>query len=337
MELGRIHRLNDLKTVWPSEPGDFDPWLADNLDQLGEALGLDLELQGRQVSVGPFLLDILARESATGRPVIIENQLTKTNHTHLGQLLTYAAGFDAKVVVWLASEFTDEHRAALDLLNRHTDEEIAFFGVVVEVWKIGDSLPAPNFKVVSAPNQWVRGSPVTDDPQNAYRSFWETFLVNMTDEEKQHIGAKGQPSAKSVYYCKTYPPPGQGLISFASFGRSGPSVEIYFNGKNKNWNKGLFDELRKAQNEVEEELGLSLDWRRLDNNVACRILAPYPGPGIPSIGSDADTLNKVRRWMIDTLLAFDAVFGPRLIQVASTMAAQEVGELEEILNGVVDQ
>ena len=113
---------------------------------------MDLELQTQEAPVGGYSLDILARDVQSGRPVVIENQLGPTDHAHLGQLLTYAAGFDANVIVWIAKEFRDEHRQALDLLNHRTGEESEFFGVEVELWKIAESPAAVNFNLVSTPN-----------------------------------------------------------------------------------------------------------------------------------------------------------------------------------------
>ena len=143
-ELATIERVKDIRSIWPNEADNFTPWLADNLSALGKALVLDLDLEDvvKEAPVGTFKLDIRTRVVGSGRPVVIENQLGSTDHSHLGQLLTYAAGFDANVIVWIAEEFKDEHREALDLLNRRTDEESEFFGVVVEVWKIDDSRPA---------------------------------------------------------------------------------------------------------------------------------------------------------------------------------------------------
>lgn len=127
-ELARIERV-DLREVWSNEAADITPWLEENIDQLGDALGMDLEVKQREASVGTFSLDLLCREGS-GRPVIIENQLGTTDHTHLGQILTCAAGHNASVIVWIAKEFRDEHRAALDFLNARTGEDTEFFGVV---------------------------------------------------------------------------------------------------------------------------------------------------------------------------------------------------------------
>jgi hypothetical protein len=157
LPLGRLERI-ELRAGWPHEAASFTPWLAqtENLRLLGETLGLTLEPEGTEMSVGPFRADILCRDVGQDRLVLIENQLEQTDHTHLGQTLTYTAGLNASVVIWVAKSFTEEHRAALDWLNDATDQRFHFFGVEVELWSIGGSLPAPRFNVVVKPNDWSR-------------------------------------------------------------------------------------------------------------------------------------------------------------------------------------
>ena len=155
IELASIEQ-GDLREVWPSEATNFTPWLAENIEMLGEALGIDLEVQSTEVAIGPFSLDILAREPGADRAVAIENQLEETDHEHLGKLITYAGGSDARIVIWIAADFRDKHRQALDWLNQRSDDETEFFGVTVEIWKIDDSRPAPHFRIVAAPNHWSK-------------------------------------------------------------------------------------------------------------------------------------------------------------------------------------
>ncbi len=153
--LARLEKT-DLRNIWVSEPKHFTSWLAqkENLDLLAEAIGIELEFGARERSVGPFRIDLFCKETENGRHVVIENQIEGTNHTHLGQALTYAAGIDAAFVVWIAKKFTTEHRAALAWLNRKANGNARFFGIEIELWQIGRSRPAPRFNVVSEPDGW---------------------------------------------------------------------------------------------------------------------------------------------------------------------------------------
>ena len=146
-------KILDPRMVWPNEARDFTPWLAANITELGDALGMDLEVSTTEADVGDFSLDILAKDLGTGRQVVIENQFGATDHDHLGKLLTYAAGFDAAAVIWVAEAIRDEHRQALEWLNRRTDLETHFFALIVEVFRIDNSRPTFKFKPVVSPNE----------------------------------------------------------------------------------------------------------------------------------------------------------------------------------------
>ena len=139
--LGTMERVKDLRVVWDSEAGGFTPWLAreENLALLGDALNLELTLEGTEESVGSYRADIVCRDTLTEGLVLIENQLEQTDHRHLGQIFTYAAGLNAVTIVWIATRFNEEHRAALDWLNAITDESVNFFGIEIELWRIGGS------------------------------------------------------------------------------------------------------------------------------------------------------------------------------------------------------
>jgi len=156
-ELGRIETVQ-VREIWKDEARDFTPWLAQagNLALLGDAVGMDLELEGVEKAVGPFSADILCRNARDDRWVLIENQLECTDHTHLGQIITYAAGLDAPTTIWASTGFREEHRAALDWLNQATDETTHFFGVEVSLVRIAGSVPAPIFDVVAKPNDWSK-------------------------------------------------------------------------------------------------------------------------------------------------------------------------------------
>ena len=155
-KLSKIEKV-DLREVWETEDKHFTPWLAEdeNISQLGEAIGIDLEVESQEKNVGPFRADILARDTSANHYVLIENQLEVTDHKHLGQIMTYAAGLDAFTIIWIAKQFTEEHRAAIDWLNRITDDKINFFGIEIEVLQIGNSEKAPQFKVIAKPNDWT--------------------------------------------------------------------------------------------------------------------------------------------------------------------------------------
>jgi hypothetical protein len=182
-QLGTIENV-DIRKVWKDEARDFTPWLADHISQLGDALGLNLEFTPKEEPIGSFKLDILARDADRDFAVAIENQMGETDHSHLGQLVTYAAGCGAQVGIWIAGKFRDEHREAVDMLNHRTGRDSEYYGVVVELLKIGDSLPAPHFRVVSAPNDWGKEQrQVREDGELSlrYRQFFQALVDQAGD------------------------------------------------------------------------------------------------------------------------------------------------------------
>lgn len=200
-ELGTLQSV-DLRAVWQHEEYNFTPWLAEpgNLAALSTVLGLGLELVGLEVAVGPYAADILCQDTLTKTPVLIENQLAKTDHSHLGQILTYAAGLEAKTVIWVASRFTDEHRAAIDWLNEITHEDWQFFGIEIELWRIGSSPPAPRFNIVCRPNEWsraVREEAAKAEGNSPTRDFQLRFWTAFRDYRAERKLSAPKPSAQS--------------------------------------------------------------------------------------------------------------------------------------------
>lgn len=184
--LGEIKTVS-LRKIWKNEAYDFTPWLADNLSIIGEAIGLELEYEDSEVPVGPYWADILAKDIGTEKIVVIENQLEKTNHDHLGKCITYASVLDASAVIWIASNFTEEHKKALDWLNDHTSDEISFYGLKVELWQIDSSKPAVRFNVKSSPNEIVRQATrrkeqgELSDSKKLQFQFWTKFKEKLSE------------------------------------------------------------------------------------------------------------------------------------------------------------
>jgi hypothetical protein len=190
--LGRLERL-PAREVWKHEALDFTPWLRENIDQLGEALGLEIgnDVQS-EVAVGVFYADLLGVDSGSHAAILIENQLEPTDHSHLGQLLTYAGGLDSRTLVWVSPDVREEHRQALTWLNENTNADVRLFGVEIELLRIDGSVPAPHFKVVAAPNEWQKvrraravGSvplPASDRAER-YRAFWAQLLRELAQRQ----------------------------------------------------------------------------------------------------------------------------------------------------------
>lgn len=182
----RFGRLEDLplREAWKHEALQFTPWLAENIDHLSEAIGIPLELTGTEVAVETFSADILARNPMDDSVVLIENQLETTDHTHLGQIMTYLAGLDAQTVVWIAPAFREPHLSAIRWLNEHTADGFSFFAVKARVVRIGDSPFAPIFEVVEKPDGWLRALTQTrrevstgrDANSDTRTAFWARYL-----------------------------------------------------------------------------------------------------------------------------------------------------------------
>jgi hypothetical protein len=259
-ELGKIEQIEDLRTIWPHEEQDFSKWLAqeENLSLLSEAIGIDIVLEERESPVGGFSVDIFATEEGTSRKIIIENQLEDTNHDHLGKIITYASGKDAEVIVWVVKRARDEHKQAIEWLNQHTDDNIGFFLLEIQLWKINDSLPAPKFNVVERPNDWAKNMKATaglSETQRLQVDYWQAFndfTSVKSDFLKIFKLRKPQPQhwydlsvGSSIYHIS--------LTANSQKKRLG--VELYINN-----NKAVFEKFEASKSKIEQELGMTLEW-----------------------------------------------------------------------------
>jgi len=274
-KLGRIERV-DLRSIWRSEAGHFTPWLAqeENLEILGECLGIDLELEAQEKQVGSFSADILCRNTAEKDGwVVIENQIEKTDHKHLGQIMTYAAGLKATTVVWISAQFCEEHRAALDWLNEKMGDSVRFFGLEVELWKIGDSLAAPRFNMICKPNDWENtvkhaAETISSDltPAQALRiRYWTAFRDHL-----QKNKSRLRPQKPSLDHWYSF---GIGTSSahtsallITKDNRIGIDLTITSEDA-----KELFSEVSKHKADVEAIVEDVLEWREMPENKTSRI------------------------------------------------------------------
>jgi len=311
--LGRLERVV-LRDVWENEAGDFTPWLGreENIKLLGDTIGLELQVEAEEKPVGPFSADILCRDMTDNSWVLIENQLERTDHTHLGQLMTYAAGLEAVSIIWVAERFTDEHRAALDWLNDITQDNINLFGLEIELWKIGDSATAPKLNVVCKPNDWSKTVRWTaerkelSETQMLQLDFWTRFNSFLKDN-----GSMVNPTKPSPRHWMSH-----------SIGRSGFSlssilsawdselgayggelrVELVIDHKQS---KTFFAMLEGRRKEIEEEIGGPLTWYNPENKRMCRVYLRSS-----TDITDRNLWGQHYQWLKEKLEAFYRTFAP---------------------------
>jgi hypothetical protein len=269
--LGKLKKV-DLRAVWEHEALSFTRWLAkeENLELLGEELGISIKLLKTEANVGGFNVDILAEEEGSDRKIIIENQLEVTNHDHLGKLITYASGVNAGVIIWIFKDIRDEHRRAIDWLNEHTDENIDFFAVKMEAWQIGDSLPAPKFQIISNPNNWAKIAKTKTEESRLTDT--KLYQLDLWNNFKKYASER----SLGLNLTKTGP---QHWYSF-SMGSSICHLALTVNTRSKELgcelyipdDKELFDFLFAKKSEIEKDLNLKLEWMRLpEDTKASRI------------------------------------------------------------------
>lgn len=299
--LAKLQKI-DLRDVWGIEP-DFTNWLAqkENLDLLGEEIGVEIKPIKTEASVGTFKVDILAEEESSGRKIIIENQLEDTNHDHLGKIITYASGYDAEIIIWVVRDVREEHQRAVEWLNEHTDEKTGYFFIKVELWQIEGSNPAPKFDVLVSPNEWakaIKASPAggeLSDTKLQQLDFWTKF--------KNFVRAKDT-------RIRLQTPRPQHWYD-VSMGSSEAHVALTINSRENllgceiyiSRNKELFKFLQERKDEIEKEIGEQAEW--VDAAVASRIKIKKE---IPDLFSSSEAENYFA-WLYEKTTLFQKVFG----------------------------
>lgn len=300
VELGTLEKVEP-SALWNHEAHDFTPWLLENSERLADALGIDLELEGAEHPVGAFSLDLVGRDATNDTILIVENQLAGTDHGHLGQILTYAAGTGASTIVWIATAFREEHRQALQWLNEQTDQGTHFFGIEIEAFRIGTSAPAPHFKLVVQPNEWQKVVRDAAQGQKAsaraalYAEFWDKFLARIGEQEPTWTRRRpGSTTIPNNWIDMASPIAGASLNSSFARGRRLRS-ELYIDTGDQDDNDHIFEVLIGQREALEAAFGRPLEFEALESKRAARV-AEYSDGDV----ADVDRHDEFIEWFLDS-------------------------------------
>ena len=291
MAIGKLEEV-DIRELWKHEQYDFSEWLSkkENIENLNDILGLTLVDISKETYVGSYRCDLFAKDETTGIKVIIENQLEMSNHDHLGKIITYASGLDAKVVVWIVKEAREEHRSAIEWLNNNTNSNINFFLIEIHAYKIGNSDNAPMFQVIEQPNDFIKNNKSinSNDTMNKSQSqrleFWNQFNNVLVERGKPFNVRK----ATTDHWYNVAIGTSDAHIDITLVNKDSViGVELYITD-----NKEFFDKLYQRKDEIENDLGFKLDWRRLNNSKASRIVTFIKGLNFDDHSNYNELINK---------------------------------------------
>lgn len=304
MKLGKLTKI-DLRELWKHEAFDFTRWLAEpeNIELLGDEVGIGIQIKQTEANVGRFNVDILAEEETTERKIIIENQLEMTDHSHLGQLITYAAGLEADYIIWIVRDVREEHKQAIDWLNEHTDDHVNFFLVAIELWQIESSPPAPKFNIISRPNEWKRSirTSTSDgdltDTKTRQLEFWQQFKEFASGK---HPELKLRTPRPRHWYDVAIGRSDCHIAFITDSRKDKVGCELYIPDS-----KELYRSFLNSRAEIEKQLGLvgTLDWQELPGKKASRIRV-LNGFNF----DDEGTWETAFSWLADTCCNFKNVF-----------------------------
>ncbi len=330
--LGLLERV-ELKEVWELKGDHFTSWLGEHISLLGQALGLELESMARETLEDDCQGYIPAWDVANDRPVVIQSHLEPSEHSHFGEILTCAAVHDADVVIWVAREFKGEHKEALDMLNRRTDEDTEFYGVAVELWRIDGSRPAPYFHVVTSPREWEEdlieidaSSDVEPEDQSGaweeeerYHWFWEP-LKQKLEEAGLSLGTGNGHAFHCIVdlgvsdvWCD---------MRFTDSNEVAVDLKLHENG---NWDDSHLELLMESQMEIEAEMGMDLAWDGTDDHGDWSVSVSAGG----SIDEPPHRLDEIRGWMFENVVRFNEVFPRHLLKVRHQLSQEEIVEVPE--------
>lgn len=321
-ELGQLKKIKVGK-LWNNEQYDFTPWLAqdENIAKLGKAVGLELEVENIEVAVGPYSADILAKDGSN-RYVVIENQFGKTNHDHLGKLITYGSALNASAIIWLAEEFTDEHQRALDWLNDHTDEDFSLYGVIVELLQIDESRPAVQFNVVSRPAETIRKAAIKkasgelSETKTLQLEFWTEFRKRLLAAK---VVASTQTARPQYWFDVSLGRSGIFLSNIANTYENRIGVRVYISNTIADI---ALPQLEMDRDAIEAEIGEKLEWDP-NPNTRDKIIALRRNADLRKRNEWPDYLD----WMVDRVRRFRKVFSPRVKKLdLSKVPSQEDDE-----------
>lgn len=307
VELGTLNYLK-LRDVWPREADDFAPWLVkdENFAAFCEELGIELQFDRAQVPVGSYFADILAKDSRD-QVVVIEIQFNKTDHDHLGKMITYAAALGASMVIWIAERFTEEHQKAIEWLNEHTTEELALFAVRPKVLQIDASKPAVEFEVVERPNEFVKAASLEKNSgersgsQKIQLAFWQRFKERLL--QKKVVISSETPAPKYWYNV----PLGRTYIHISNIldtvaGKVG--LRVYLNNRVAD---AALSQLLQSKDAIEGEIGAELQWNPHPEN-RDKIIALVRDIDLSDTASWDDHIE----WLVDMNASFRKAFMPRV-------------------------
>jgi hypothetical protein len=308
--IGRLE-IEPIRKAFPKEAQDFTTWLESHIEGLATRVGMELTLVQREQAVGDFNVDLLCEDS-DGRPVIIENQLERTDHDHLGKLLTYLVNLGASTAIWVTAEPRPEHQKVIDWLNESTAADISFYLVKVEAARIGESPHAPLFTVLAGPDKQTKeiGEKKKEWAERHFKrvEFWKGLL----DKSKDRTKLFSNISPSRDHWISTGA--GRSGVSFTyTILMDEAGVELYIDHDRDTGqkNKAIFDSLYAQRDAIEKEFEEQLEWQRLDEKRASRIRRRFANGGLAS----PDTWPTLQEEMIDAMIRLDKALRPRLAKI----------------------